>query len=87
MGSYFEKIEALQNQLDTEKAANENLRNRIRQLENEKTNPSESFRNQKDVTNTTTIIITTTGLEDCTFTCPNGDCKGRIQTRIDFKND
>ena len=83
-----EKIEALQNQLDTEKAANENLRNLIRQLENEQTNPSESFRNQKDVTNTTTATITTTtGLEDCTFTCPNGGCKGRIQTRIEFKNE
>ena len=41
--------EVLQNQLNSEKAGTENLRNRIRQLENEKTRiQSESARNQRE---------------------------------------
>ena len=46
-----ENIRTFQTQLISEKAENENLRNRIRQLENEKTRiQSESSRNQKEST-------------------------------------
>ena len=76
-------IKTLKNQLNSEKAENENLRNRIRQLENENARiQSESSRNQREMSNKVgDLTIKNQDLQRSLDMCqrkPIMDCEGPI---------